>query len=176
MNSNTLRNPTEEDFMTTEEKESNNQEMDFKDQLSFEVETRSEKIEGAFAGLKMYLRKQEQFLEISQLWKSPAPALAIISLLTILVILFIGGLIKFNDIGPTIPLFYDNINKQFIPADKIFIFFSGALTGILELLTFRFIMLIAKSDTRLSIVMCWILFFFNVLILAGIGQFYTIIV
>ncbi len=176
MNSSTLRNPTEEDFVKNETEDNIEQELYLKDQLSFDVETTSERIEGTLSGVKMYLKRQEEILEISQLWKSPAPALAIISLITILAILIIGGLLKFNAIGPTIPLFYDSISKQFIPTDKIFIFISGVATGILELITLRFVMLIAKTDTRLSIVMCWILFFLNILILAGIGQFYTIIV
>lgn len=176
MNSNTLRNPSEDDFLLAEEQIEPDQMIVDKDQLALDVETPAEKFEGLISGLKMTLKRQEDFLEISQLWKSPAPALAIASLITILGILFVGGILKYNDIGPTIPLFYDSISKQFIPTDKIFIFISGALVGLIELGIFKFVSLISKNDTRLSIVICWLVFFFNILMLAGIGQFYTIIV
>lgn len=175
MNTNPLTNPSENDFQPQEYPDEPEVIEVSKDQLRFDVDTPNIRIEEMFSGLKMNLKKQEDLLEISQLWRSPAPALAITTLAAILIILIIGGILKYNEIGPTIPFFYDSINKQFIAVDKIFIFFSGILTGFIELLVFRFINLIAKSDRRLSIAIAWILFFLNILMLAGIGQIYTII-
>ena len=176
MNSSTLRNPSEEDFKLEEQQpETQENYMHSEDQLAFDVDSGT-KIAGMFAGVKMNLRKQNDFLEISQLWKSPAPSFALVSLITILGILIIGGIFKYNDLGPTIPLLYDSINKQFIASDKIFIFLSAIAVAILEAIIFRFIILISKDDRRLSIVMSWIVFFCNLMILIGIGQVYTIII
>ncbi len=175
MNPNALRNPTEEDFRKGEEAEEPIEMIDSKDQLSFQVETPNEKLAGLFSGIKMNLQKQNDFLEISQLWKSPAPSFALVSLITILIILIGGGVFKYDQIGPTIPLLYDSINKQFIASDKSFIFISAISLGIVEFIAFRFIFLISKNDRRLSIVMSWLIFFCNLLMIIGIGQIYRII-
>jgi len=176
MNSNALNNPVEDDFKMESEVRPSEELLSNKDQLIFPIDDVNQKFAGIVSGVRMNLKIQNEYLEISQLWKSPALALAIMSFLTAFVLLFIGGILNYNDIGPTIPLFYDSVSKQFIPVDKSLIFITAILIAVIESIIIRFTFLISTMDRRLSITMAWILFFLNILILASISQFYRIII
>ncbi len=174
-NINPLQNPSVDDFNTDTPKEVIEEVIDSKDQLQFNIQNNSEKLAGIVSEVKMGLKKQSEVAEILMIWKSPGIIFAIVTLVGIVLFLILWGLLNFSNIPPTIPLVYDPIERHFIAVDKIFIFISALFLAVFEGLILRYIFKISNEDRRLSVVMGWILYFLNILILAGIGQLYTII-
>lgn len=144
------------------------------DQLNFDVDTPSQRVEQILNGLKMFITKRNEMLELSMLWKTPAFPFAIISMIINVAILLLGGLLKFSQIPPKIPFFYDAIDKHWEPVDKSIIFILPFALFFLELFILNFTISIFKYDRRLSITICWILTLLNIIALVIIGQIYIL--
>lgn len=174
-NINPLQNPRAEDFSNEEIEENIESVRNSKDQLQFDIQNSGERIAGIISEVKMGLKKQSEVAEILMIWKSPGIVFALVTLVAIVLFLMLWGILNFNNIPPTIPLLYDPIERHFIAVDKSFIFISAISLAIIEGIALRYMFIIANHDRRLAVVMGWILYFLNILILAGIGQLYTII-
>ncbi len=171
----TLINPTPEDFSESDLQKSDEENLYTKDQLEMELYSPSDKIQKWVAISKMNLKKRNELLEISMLWKSPALPFAITSLVLDLLILIIGGIIAFNNIPPKIPLFYNSADKKWEQTDKSIIFIFPIFLFIIEAITINFVIKIFRYDRRLSMVSFWILTLLNILIFIIIAQFYSLL-
>jgi hypothetical protein len=177
MNQNkTLNNPLPTDF-----KDSNDELLESEDikpssdQLFFTIDSPSAKLQQVISSVKMDIKKKNEILEISMIWKNPALSFAICTMLIDVLILLVGGILKFNDIRPKIPLFYNAIDQRWDQIDKTIIFIIPLVLVPIELLIIHFTMSIFKQDRRLSITISWVLALLNLLILLIIGQFYTLL-
>ncbi len=138
------------------------------DQLNLDIDTPRITFLQRINAFRMYLKRRNEFLEISTLWKSPALPFAIVSTIFNLILMFIGTIFKFDSISPTIPLFYNSIDKRWEGIDKIVIPFIILYLLIVENLIIYFIIKTFKNDKRLALTVSWILFILNILILIAI--------
>ncbi len=147
-----------------------------KDQLQFKIDSRRVTFEQRLNSLKMFIRKRQEVLEISILWKNPGLPFAIVTLSFIVLLLIIGGIFEFDKIPLKIPFYYNSIDKHWEQIDKSIIFLIGFGLLIIEGFTASLVSKIFKTDRRLALVLCWMLTFLNLLILIGILQIYSLIV
>lgn len=173
---NLLSNPTQFDFPDREPEQTEDENLYSKDQLEMSLDNRGERIQRIVSSSKMNLRKRNEILEISMLWKSPALPFAITTLLVDLLILIGGGIVLFNTIPPKIPLFYNSADRKWEQTDKIIIFIFPVLLFITEAIIINFLIKIFRHDRRLSLVSFWIITLLNVLIFIIISQFFRLLI
>jgi hypothetical protein len=125
--------------------------------------------------IKVFLRQRETEMEIMPFWRDLAAPLAFVSSTLLILILFVYGLIHFNDIPPRIQFYYDAIQSRWEQADKVIVLFLPVILLVLDALVLRFIYDIFRYDRRLSRVLSWVLSIFNLLTIVAIGQIYSLI-
>lgn len=141
-----------------------------RDQLKLPSDNQSDKFKQVINSYKVKLKQRRDFAEISQIWKSPAVPFLIVTNLFNLLVLLIGGIFRFEQIGPTIPLFYDPINQVRTSVDKIFLFIIPIFLLIFLVIQLRFIFFIFQNDKRLAVTISWLLSTLNILFLISISQ------
>jgi hypothetical protein len=167
-----LVNPSPKDFVQTEIVVKQPKKTKSRDQLSLDVDPISVRLKQSFGSLMHFIRRRKDFIEVDMLWKSPALPFTIISGIFVVLIPIVIGIIKFNDIPPKIPFFYNNIDKHWEPFDKSIIFILPLLIGVIEAIVLKLIIAIFKNDKRLGKTLAWVLSFVNVLFYIGFIQIY----
>lgn len=173
---NLLSNPTPFDFPEREPEDEKDENLYSKDQLTMGIDKPSEKIQRIVSSSRMNLKKRNEILEISMLWKTPALPFAITTLILDLLVLIGGGIVLFNTIPPKIPLFYNSVDRKWEQTDKSIIFIFPVVLFIVEAVIINFLIKIFRYDRRLSLVSFWILTLLNVLIFIIISQFFTLLI
>jgi hypothetical protein len=144
-------------------------------QLGFNIDDRDEKLQQLVSSVKGKLKRRLDFVEVSKFWKSPSVPFMIVSFLTNIIILVLGGLLKFGSLGPKIQLFYEPLDETWIPSDKfLVVVVVPIIIFSLFLILYRLVKVVFKSDNKLAEAICWIITFFNVLLLIAISQIYIL--
>lgn len=144
------------------------------DQISFEVDDRTERLKRTFEGTKYLVKRRSEFFEKNPLWRGPSLAFAIISNIFVVLILLIGGLILFNRLPPQIQFTYDPIEKNWDRVDKVFIIIFPIFLLVFESIIIYFITEIFNNDKRLATVMSWMVTLVNLLLLFALGQIFLL--
>lgn len=145
------------------------------DQLNFEITPKKPSIKQRFYFLKYYLKKRQEILEISVIWKNPAFPFNLVSLVFISMLIFIGGILEFDRIPAKVPVFYNHLEKTWEQTDKSTIFILGLVILATEGILINLLIKIFNKDRRLALTLSWIITFVNVLILIAILQIYSLI-
>jgi len=145
------------------------------DQLHFDIDNRVVRAKQKFSGFKMKVKKRNDLLEVSTLWKTPALPSAIVSM--IVNIFYLGYIIifEFDKISPKIPLIYNSIQNHWQQTDKSIIILSFLFIILLESLLIYLITKILPKDKRLGFVSSYIVTFLNILLLIYIIQIHYLI-
>lgn len=146
-----------------------------KDQLGFDIISQKPTVKQQVNFVKLYFERRHELLEISMLWKNPALPFAIVSLLVVSALTFIGGIIEFDRIPSRIPLFYNHVEKSWEQADKSAIFIVGIAIVTIEAILINLIIKIFASDRRLALTLSWVTTFINLLIVIAILQIHSLI-
>lgn len=172
----TLTNPSPEDFKIPLEGSDEDKNIISKQQLHLNLtSTPPEKAKQVLAKVKMKLQKNSDMLEVSMLWRTPALPFAITSMIFDVILMGLGGLIKFNVIPPQLPVFYNSFEQRWEQFDKSIVFIAPIFIFITEMLVIQFSIKIFRQDRRLSMVLCWILTLLNVLIFIIVTQIYSLV-
>jgi hypothetical protein len=176
-----LVNPTPKDIenisttSTFEDFESKDKFKQSRAQMGFGIDDRDEKLQQFVSSVKSRLKRRLDFVEVSKVWKSPSVPFMIVSFLFNIFILLIGGLFKFSSLPPRIQLFYEPLDKTWIPSDKfLVIVVVPIIVFCLFLILYRIIKIIFRIDHKLAETICWIITFFNVLLLIAVSQIYIL--
>ena len=145
------------------------------DQLEFSITPKKVTFKQRFEFFKVYFERRQELLEISMMWKNPALPFTIISLISVIGLLFFGGIFEFDKIPLKIPLFYNHVQKSWEQADKSTMFIIGIILLVTESILINIITKIFKSDRRLALTISWMITFINVLIIIATLQIYTLI-
>lgn len=144
------------------------------DQITLQVEDRSDRLKRTFEGTKYLVKRRSEFFEKNPLWKGPSLAFAIMSNAFIVLVLLIGGLVLFNRLPPQIQFTYDPIEKNWDRVDKIFIIIFPIFLVVFESIIIYFITEIFNNDKRLATVMSWLVTLGNLLMIFAIGQLFLL--
>lgn len=147
-----------------------------KDQISLDLDNKTTKVKQFLSGLKTIFRKRNDLIEVSQIWKTPAfPFAMVTSVINFLIFLYIA-VFRFNDIPPTVPVFYNSVNKNWNQVDKSVIFMFPVILAIANFIIIQFSSVIFRKDRRLALTMVWIQTFLNTLLFVAILQIFTLVV
>lgn len=143
-------------------------------QLGFELGDRKTQAKQLYSGVKTMLKKRRDIVDVSQIWKSAALPFAIVTSITNILILFIGGIFNFERFGPQIRIFYDAINQVPVTVDKVFIFIIPILLTGFFIVQLKLISYIFPKDKNLALTIAWTITFLNFLLLISIDQIYSL--
>ena len=147
-----------------------------KDQISLDLDNKTTKFKQFLSGLKTIFRRRNDLIEVSQIWKTPAFPFAIVtSVINFLIFLYVA-VFRFNDIPPTVPIFYNSVNKNWSQVDKSVIFMFPVILAIANFIIIQFSSVIFRKDKRLALTMVWIQTFLNTLLFVAILQIFTLVV
>ena len=176
MDDNLLTNPTPEDFQEDNQQSNYEENLYTKDQLQMDLYTNSNKLQTIVKTSKRTLKRRNEILEISMLWKTPALPFALTSLIIDLMLLVIGGIIFFNSIPPKVPLFYNSVDKRWQQTDKSIVFIFPIFLLLVEGVIINLLTKVFRHDRRLSLVCFWIVTLLNILIFIIVSQFFSLLV
>jgi len=143
-------------------------------QLRFDITDKRTQANQLYSGIKHFLKKRRDIVEISQIWKSAALPFAIVSSIANILILFIGGIFNFDRFGPQIRIFYDALNQVPVMVDKVFLFIIPIVLTIFFVIQIRLISRIFRQDRNLAKTIAWIITFLNILFMLAIDQIYSL--
>lgn len=150
-----------------------------REQMRMEMTDNKTKFKQIFNSFKFSIKKRNKVIEVSRFWQSPAVPFMMVSSLTNILLMFIGGIFTFSDISvDQIPLFYDPIQQTWsenLKVDKSFIYIIPIFLTMYTLIQYRLILVIFKQDKRLALVTAWIIGFTNLLLTIAIIQIYKLI-
>lgn len=172
----TLTNPSPEDFRLPSEGAEEDKNIVPKQQLHLDLNSSTPlKAKQLVAKVKMNLQKNSDMLEVSMLWRTPALPFAITSMVFNILLIGLGGVLKFSEIPPQLPVFYNSFERRWEQFDKSIVFIAPIFIFFTELLVIQFSIKIFRQDRRLSMVLCWILTLLNVLIFIIVTQIYSLV-
>lgn len=119
---------------------------------------------------KYKLLSHQMEIELLPFWKSFSCILAMTTSAVFVIILVIGGIIKFNSLPPEVPLYYDQSINTWHVTEKSSIFFFALLYAVANIAIVRLVFEVYKFDRRLSNVCNWIIVFINLISYFAIGQ------
>jgi hypothetical protein len=144
------------------------------EQLGFQIEDNKTKLRQLLSTFKLRLRRRNDYLEVSQFWKTPAIPFMIVSFLANILILLVGGIFLFSKLPPEIQTFYDPIEQTWDRQDKTIVIILPIIWALLLVVILRLITSIFRTDKRLSIVIAWVMTVLNILLLIAISQIWKL--
>lgn len=146
-----------------------------KDQMGLNIDNRETKLRQIFGTLKSKLKKRADYIEVSPFWKNPAYSFMIISSLSNILILLIGGILKYNDLPQEMQLFYNSVDGAWISEKtSVHVIVIPVLLICLLLIQFRFVKAIFKSDRKLSSAIAWIMTILNIFLMIAVSEIYQL--
>ncbi len=174
-----LQNPDPEDYkaeLTVEDAVEEQPIEISKDQISLDLDNKTTKLKQFFNGLRTIFRKRNDLIEVSQIWKTPAFPFAIVSSVINFLFFLYVAIFRFNDVPPTVPVFYNSVNKNWNQVDKSLIFIFPITLAIASFIIIQFSSIIFRKDRRLALTMIWIHTYLNLMLFVAILQIFNLVV
>ncbi len=146
------------------------------DQLVMDIDTKYTKLKQFLNNFKSFIKRRNDILEVSQVWKNPSFPFAIISSTFTILTFFFVGIFRFDKINPEIPIIYDSVENKWIAADKSVMFIFPIILAGIEIIIINFCFRIFRTDRRLAFTISWILTFLNALLLIALAQIQALII
>jgi hypothetical protein len=174
-----LINPTPRDFNDNSEINQNSKVVQTtEEQMKFGMDNKKKKVRQFWGGLKLSIRRRNDFIEVSQFWKAFAFPLMITTSIFNILLLLIGGLFIQDTAPENIQLFYDSVAQTWPTEYKVdftYVFILPIFLAIFLTLQYRFVKDIFRNDRRLAKMIAWLISFLNILLLIAIIQIYRLI-
>lgn len=147
-----------------------------REQMQLPIGIKQTKFQAFVANLKYRFRKRMEYIEVEQVWRSPAIPFMIVSTIFNFAIWFFGGLFLFNQLPQEIQFTFDSVVQTWVREDKFIVaILSPIIYFAVFLIQFRFVNTIFKRDRRLALSIAWISTVLNFLLLIALGQIYSLI-
>jgi hypothetical protein len=147
-----------------------------RDQMHLPIEHKETALQSFFKNTKVKIKQRLEYIDVEQIWKSPAIPLMIVTSIFNFLIWFVGGIFAFNQLPQEIQFTYDVVQQTWIREDKfIVIVIAPILYLIAFLIQLKLIDSVFKKDRRLALAISWIITLLNLLLLIAIGQIYSLI-
>jgi len=169
-----LINPSVNQFEKGEKYE-HKTEVVHKDQLPLPVYSNSSFLLALYKNLKHFLKKRNEQMEVSQLWKSPALPFALVTTITVFLFPVVTSILLFSKIPAKIPLIYNNFSFQWEQSDKTMLFIFPTIILTVELFIIQGFVKTFFQDRRLSLGALWIITYINLLLLVAYVQIFRLI-
>lgn len=145
------------------------------EQLEMNINSREDSAKQFIGGVKTMVRKKLDILEINPIWKDPSLPFMMISFFFNIVLLFVGGLIFYNKLPPTLQLFYDIVEGTWQSQEKYWhVIIIPIFLFVIMFLQYRFLKFTFIHDKRLSITVSWLMTLLNVMLMIAIAQIYSL--
>lgn len=147
-----------------------------REQMQLPIESKETKFQAFVADLKYKFRKRMEYIEVEQIWRSPAIPFMIVSTVFNFLIWFLGGLFIFNQLPQEMQFTFDSVLQTWVREDRfIVVTLSPIIYLAVFLIQFRFVNSIFKRDRRLALSIAWVSTILNLLLLIALGQIYSLI-
>ncbi len=144
-------------------------------QLQFETDDKLKQFKQFWGSLKSRLKRRNDFLEVSPLWKHASIPFSIVTFLFNIFLFIYIIVFKFGDIGPRIPFFYNAVDQTWEQIDKSIILIFPIFLLAVFVIQIRLLIIVFRQDRRLTLTIGWILTFVNILLFITMSQIYYLI-
>jgi len=121
------------------------------------------------------VKRRESELQLITYWKTPFPALAIVSSVFLTVGALLGAITYFNQIQARIPLYFNAFSGYFEQVDKFVLLVLPFIFFVSQTIILRLNYEVHKFDIRLSNIINLLLTVLNFLFMLAISQLYSLV-
>jgi hypothetical protein len=146
-----------------------------KEQLPLSVGGQTQRWTLLLGSVKDFVEKREAELELIPFWRHIAAPFAVVSSLAAILLTTFLGIIKFHQLPPTVPFYYDHATSSWTSIDKSLVIFVPVVLAVVEFILLKAIYEIFRFDERLSVILSWLLTVVNLLVITALGQIYSLI-
>jgi uncharacterized membrane protein (UPF0182 family) len=171
-----LINPSITDFTQESEVDQTEQESVpvLKDQIPLDIDAplKAQQLIGA---TRMAVRKRVSIIEVVGVWRNASLPFALTSMVLMVLVLIVGAMFNFNNMGTEIPIFYNAQDGHWESLNKTWVFILPIIIAAIEIAIINFSFVNLRYDKRLSYTVSWLLTFLNVMLLIAVGQIFTLV-
>lgn len=145
------------------------------EQLEMNINSREDSAKQFIGGVKTLIRQKLDVLEVNPIWKDPSLPFMIVSFFFNIILLFVGGLLFYNKLPPSIQLFYDTVEGTWQSQEKYWhVIIIPIFLFLIMFLQYRFLKFTFIHDKRLSITVSWLMTLLNIMLMIAIAQIYSL--